>query len=93
MFESSSLTRLLGENKEVHFDEIKSGCCGMAGMFGYEKTIMKFHSKLENSVCFQELEIQNLIAISLHKDLVADIRSSILQAERQNTGWNWWSDS
>ncbi|MBK7810277.1 MAG: FAD-binding protein [Saprospiraceae bacterium] len=37
MFESSSLTRLLGENKEVHFDEIKSGCCGMAGMFGYEK--------------------------------------------------------
>ena len=46
------LTRM--GNNEVHL--IPSGCCGMAGSFGYEKEHYDLSMKIGELVCFQQSE-------------------------------------
>ncbi len=50
---STSATRgMLTIPKNYHVEEIKSGCCGMAGSFGYEKEHYDMSLKIGEMVLF-----------------------------------------
>jgi FAD/FMN-containing dehydrogenase/Fe-S oxidoreductase len=47
--------KMLSIPKNYHVDEIKSGCCGMAGAFGYEKEHYEVSMKVGELVLFPEI--------------------------------------
>jgi Fe-S oxidoreductase len=47
--------KMLSLPKNYHVQEIPSGCCGMAGSFGYEKEHFDLSMKIGNLVLFPEL--------------------------------------
>ena len=47
--------RMLTLPKNYKVEEIKSGCCGMAGAFGYEKKHYKLSMKIGELVLFPEV--------------------------------------
>ena len=46
---------MLGIPENYHVEEIKSGCCGMAGSFGYEKEHYELSMKVGELVLFPEI--------------------------------------
>ena len=51
-----SSVEMLSFPKNFEVEEIKSGCCGMAGAFGYEKEHYDFSMKVGNMVLFPEIK-------------------------------------
>jgi FAD/FMN-containing dehydrogenase/Fe-S oxidoreductase len=52
LYGTSAMKDLLKRVKDLDFMEVDSGCCGMAGSFGYEKEHYKLSEKIGSSVLF-----------------------------------------
>ncbi len=48
MFTTKGIHTLFGGQKDVHIKELQTGCCGMAGSFGYEKEHYEISEKISN---------------------------------------------
>jgi FAD/FMN-containing dehydrogenase/Fe-S oxidoreductase len=53
---SQSTLSMLSFPKNYHVSEIPSGCCGMAGSFGYEKEHYEISQKIGELVLFKQIE-------------------------------------
>jgi Fe-S oxidoreductase len=53
---SQSTLSMLSFPKNYHVSEIPSGCCGMAGSFGYEKEHYEISMKIGELVLFRQIE-------------------------------------
>jgi len=73
--------KILSLPKNYSVELIPSGCCGMAGSFGYEKEHFELSQKSENWYCCQQLENNRQILLLLHLAPVADIRSKMAPAK------------
>lgn len=62
----------LPENYKV--ETIPSGCCGMAGSFGYEKEHFDISMQIGELVCFQLLESRRKMSLSLLREQAAGTR-------------------
>jgi Fe-S oxidoreductase len=57
--------KMLSLPENYHVREIPSGCCGMAGSFGYEKEHYDLSMKIGNLVLFPEIEkLENDVAVA-----------------------------
>ena len=52
LFGTQSMHRILQEIPDLHCSEVDSGCCGMAGSFGYEKEHYDLSQKMGERVLF-----------------------------------------
>lgn len=56
LFTTKSMHELFREQEGVEFRELNTGCCGMAGSFGYEKEHYELSEKIANMVLIPELQ-------------------------------------
>jgi Fe-S oxidoreductase len=54
LYGTQAMKQTLADQKE--FDEIPSGCCGMAGSFGYEKEHYELSEKIGDEILFPSLK-------------------------------------
>jgi len=71
---------MLSLPKNYMVEEIKSGCCGMAGAFGYEKDHYELSMKIGELVLFPE------VRKSAPEDLIAAPGTSCRQQIKDGTG-------
>jgi Fe-S oxidoreductase len=60
---SASLTEALSIPRNFRVKEIPSGCCGMAGSFGYEKEHYELSKKIGELILFPEIRKQDINTI------------------------------
>ncbi|MBK8451284.1 MAG: hypothetical protein IPL42_15205 [Saprospiraceae bacterium] len=56
IFTTKSVHSLFSNNADVSFSEIDSGCCGMAGSFGYEKKHYEISETIARSALVPAIE-------------------------------------
>lgn len=56
LFTTRSMHEIFQNNEDVEFRELDTGCCGMAGSFGYEKDHYDLSEKIANMVLIPELQ-------------------------------------
>ncbi|MEQ9441852.1 MAG: FAD-linked oxidase C-terminal domain-containing protein [Cyclobacteriaceae bacterium] len=66
LYGTQAMKQLLEENGERRIDEVDSGCCGMAGSFGYEKEHYELSEKIGGEILFPAVK-----AMNAHTQLVA----------------------
>lgn len=76
-----SASRLLKRIPDLHLEEIPSGCCGMAGSFGYEQEHEEFSQRV-----FEQKIGAFLISKNSEYPIIADGFSC--RAQYKNNGWN-----
>ena len=52
LFGTENSLQTLSALEKTHLLEVDSGCCGMAGSFGYEKVTTIYPNRLETCACF-----------------------------------------
>ena len=91
LFGTGSLKFIFEQIPGVYLKELPSGCCGMAGLFGYEKEHYAISKKkMVKTDCSLQSEKELLMLLSLQVVLVVDIKLEILQRRKQCIGWNYW---
>ncbi|MBL0259913.1 MAG: FAD-binding oxidoreductase [Saprospiraceae bacterium] len=88
MFTSKAIHKIFGASEGVVLREIESGCCGMAGSFGYEKSIMNFPGELPKQLYYLHWKTQGKMKFLSLRVFRAAIRYMILAQENPVIGWN-----
>jgi len=60
LYGTQAMKNLLGTVPDLRVNEVDSGCCGMAGSFGYEKEHFELSEKIGSSVLFPAIENANI---------------------------------